>query len=94
MGDSFFAREQSMIKTSIAHMALLITFGSNGQRLVVLFYFQGTPKRRVSRVAPIDKLSVDYHTLAFVFLKNRQAPKLNRAVWITAAGLLCSGNNN
>ena len=69
-------------------MAFSHTFGSS-HRLVVALLFQGTPSGEVSRVAPIDKLSVVITILlAFVFLKEPASPKvIIGAVLITAGSL-------
>ena len=57
-GIVFFAREQSMIKDINRHTWLFLILSGVATGLSWLFYFKALQSGEVSRVAPIDKLSV------------------------------------
>ena len=89
MGIVFFAREQSMLKDINRHTWLFLILSGVATGLSWLFYFKALQSGEVSRVAPIDKLSVVITILlAFVFLKEPASPKvIIGAVLITAGSL-------
>lgn len=88
-GIVFFAREQSMIKDINRHTWLFLILSGVATGLSWLFYFKALQSGEVSRVAPIDKLSVVITIfLAFVFLKEPASPKvIIGAILITAGSL-------
>ena len=78
-----------MIKDINRHTWLFLILSGVATGLSWLFYFKALQSGEVSRVAPIDKLSVVITILlAFVFLKEPASPKvITGAVLITAGSL-------
>lgn len=89
-GIVLFTHQQNAVKDISRHTWLFLILSGLATGLSWLFYFKALQQGDVSRVAPIDKLSVVITIiLAFVFLKEPVSPRvIAGALLITAGSLL------
>lgn len=85
-----FSNLQSQIRTINRTTWIFLILSGIATGLSWLFYFKALQLGDVSRVAPIDKISVVFTIiLAFIFLKEPVSPKvIAGAVLITIGGIL------
>lgn len=85
-----FSNLQSQIRTINRTTWIFLILSGIATGLSWLFYFKALQLGDVSRVAPIDKISVVFTIiLAFIFLKEPVSPKvIAGAVLITLGGIL------
>ncbi len=85
----FFCREQSAIKDTPRNTWLFLILSGVTTGLSWLFYFKALQTGDVSRVAPVDKLSVVFTILlAFIFLREPATPKVIVGALLITAGSL------
>lgn len=89
-GIVIFSNLQSQIRTINRTTWIFLILSGIATGLSWLFYFKALQLGDVSRVAPIDKISVVFTIiLAFIFLKEPVSPKvIAGAVLITIGGIL------
>lgn len=89
-GIVIFSNLQSQIRTINRTTWIFLILSGIATGLSWLFYFKALQLGDVSRVAPIDKISVVFTIiLAFIFLKEPVSPKvIAGAVLITLGGIL------
>lgn len=89
-GIVIFSNLQSQIRTINRTTWIFLILSGIATGLSWLFYFKALQSGDVSRVAPIDKISVVFTIiLAFIFLKEPVSPKvIAGAVLITIGGIL------
>lgn len=89
-GIVIFSNLQSQIRTINRTTWIFLILSGIATGLSWLFYFKAIQLGDVSRVAPIDKISVVFTIiLAFIFLKEPVSPKvIAGAVLITIGGIL------
>lgn len=89
-GIVIFSNLQSQIRTINRTTWIFLILSGIATGLSWLFYFKALQFGHVSRVAPIDKISVVFTIiLAFIFLKEPVSPKvIAGAVLITLGGIL------
>lgn len=89
-GIVLFTHQQNAVKDISRHTWLFLILSGLATGLSWLFYFKALQQGDVSRVAPIDKLSVVITIIfAFVFLKEPVSPRvIAGALLITAGSLL------
>lgn len=86
-GIVFFCREQSAIREVSRHTWCFLLLSGLATGLSWLFYFKALQTGDVSRVAPVDKLSVVITILlAFLFLKEPVSPKVIAGALLITAG--------
>lgn len=83
----FFSGQWKSVKTLEWHTWLFLILSGVATGLSWLFYFKALQGGDVSKVAPLDKLSVVFTIiLAFIFLKEPLTPRV-----ILGAVLICAG---
>lgn len=89
-GIVIFSNVFSQVKTISKSTWLFLILSGIATGLSWLFYFKALQTGEVSRVAPIDKISVVFTIiLAFIFLKEPISPKvIAGAIFITLGGIL------
>lgn len=89
-GIVIFSNVFSQVKTISKSTWLFLILSGIATGLSWLFYFKALQTGEVSRVAPIDKISVVFTIiLAFIFLKEPVSPKvIAGAILITLGGIL------
>ncbi len=88
-GIVFVCRQQGALKDVGRHTWLFLVLSGISTGLSWLFYFKALQSGDVSRVAPIDKLSVVITiVLAFVFLREAASPKVIVGALLITAGSL------
>lgn len=78
------------IKDVSGHTWLFLILSGLATGLSWLFYFKAIQVGEVSKVAPVDKLSVVFTVLlAFLFLKESASPKVIIGALLITAGSIC-----